>query len=94
MAWTRSKQCGWRDASAGWGTTLRFAGHDGKRIGGDLAERTERLLDERARYYLRAYFYFNEGHLNNGTAWACSNWQERDAKLFALAAEVAKATGK
>jgi hypothetical protein len=66
---------------------------DAGKVGEDLAKRAAALLDERARYYLRAYFYFNEGHLNNGTAWACSNWQERDGQLFALAAEVAKATG-
>jgi hypothetical protein len=64
------------------------------KVGEDLAKRAAALLDERARYYLRAFYYFTEVHLNNGMAWTCSNWQERDDRLFALAAEVAKVAGK
>jgi hypothetical protein len=61
---------------------------DGKRIGGELAERAERLLDERARYYLRACLPY----VANRLSFECSNWQERDSRLFALAAEISRAT--
>lgn len=63
---------------------------DAGRLGDELAARAAALLDERARYYARAYFY-NGVPLNNGQAIVCSNWQERDDRLFALAAEVSKA---
>jgi len=62
---------------------------DAERIDGDLAKRAVALLDERARYYLRARF----PHATCLLAYETSNWQQRDSQLFALAAEVAKATG-
>ena len=58
-------------------------------IDGDMAERIADLLNERARYYLRARF----PHRTCELAFECSNWQERDSRLFALAAEVAKRAG-
>jgi len=63
---------------------------DAELVGDELAGRAARLLDERARHYLRAYFHEGAA-LNNGAALVCSNWQERDRQLFALAAEVAQA---
>ena len=57
------------------------------KLGAGLAGRATALLDERARYYLRAYFHFG-GTLNNGPAFVCTNWQERDNRLFELAAEI------
>jgi hypothetical protein len=62
-----------------------------KQVGDDVAKRIEDLLNERARYYLRA-----QCPGRAGTRWhpmECSNWQERDDKLFALCAEVAAKTG-
>jgi hypothetical protein len=55
----------------------------------DLARRAVALLDQRARYYLRARF----PHATCLLSYESSNWQERDDRLFALAAEVAKAAG-
>jgi hypothetical protein len=52
------------------------------RLGTELAARAEQLLDERTRAIRWAR--------NNGWLWfPSSGWQERDAKLYALAAEVA-----
>jgi hypothetical protein len=62
---------------------------DAGKIDGDLSKRAAALLDERARYYLRARF----PHVTCRLAFESSNWQQRDSQLFALAAEVAKATG-
>jgi len=59
------------------------------KVGDDLAKRAAALLDERARYYLRTRY----PHWVAKMSLECSNWQERDDKLFALCAEVAKATG-
>ncbi|MGA2065867.1 MAG: glycoside hydrolase domain-containing protein [Thermoguttaceae bacterium] len=60
------------------------------KIEGDLARRAAAVLDERARYYLRARF----PHVTSLLSYETSNWQERDDRLFALAAEVAKTAGK
>jgi hypothetical protein len=56
-----------------------------KKVSGDLEKKIGILLDERARYYLRGYHNFR--------SFECSNWQERDDRLFALCAEVAGAAG-
>ena len=62
---------------------------DAKQINGNLAKRAASLLDERARYYLRLRF----PHATCRLSFECSNWQDRDSKLFALAAEVARSAG-
>jgi hypothetical protein len=56
------------------------------RIDGDLAQRATSLLDERARYYLRMRF----PHETCRLSFESSDWQGRDDRLFALAAEVAQ----
>jgi hypothetical protein len=66
---------------------------EGGKVSDDLAKRAAALLDERARYYARSYF-LDGAAINNGTAFLCSDWQERDRQLFALAAELARTTGK
>jgi len=61
---------------------------ESKAAAGELAKRIEDLLDERARYYLRA-----QEASRAGTRWRsleCSDWQGRDDRLFALCAEVAR----
>jgi hypothetical protein len=58
------------------------------KIDGDLAKRIAAALDERARYYLRARF----PHTTALLSFESSNWQERDDRLFALAAEAAEYT--
>jgi hypothetical protein len=60
---------------------------DAQRIDGELAKRAECLLDARARYYLRACLPY----ATNRLSFECSNWQERDSRLFALAAEISRA---
>ncbi|HOX05911.1 MAG TPA: DUF6067 family protein [Planctomycetota bacterium] len=57
-----------------------------KKVSADGVKKIGGLLDERSRYYLRAF--------QNYKSFECSNWQERDDRLFALCAEVAKAAGK
>lgn len=57
------------------------------KLDGDLAGRAAALLDQRARYYLRARF----PHATCLLSYESSHWQQRDDDLFALAAEVAKA---
>lgn len=52
-----------------------------------LAARVEQLLDERARHYLRTL----PGQQAGWWAFESSGWQARDARLFALAAEAARA---
>jgi hypothetical protein len=64
---------------------------EAKQVPDDLARKIGEMLDERARYYLRA-----QEILRAGTCWRAfegSNWQERDDRLFALCAEVAAKTG-
>jgi hypothetical protein len=61
---------------------------EGKKVSEDLNARIEAHLDERARSYLRT-------RIGQDIHWACfgaSGWQERDDRLFALAAEVARGT--
>ncbi len=53
-----------------------------KKVSADVAKKIGGLLDERARYYLRAF--------QNYKSFECSGWQERDDRLFALCAEVAR----
>ena len=57
-----------------------------KKVSGDMEKKIGDLLDERARYYLRA-----EEQQATFNTFACSAWQERDDRLFALCAEAAKA---
>jgi hypothetical protein len=59
------------------------------KVSADFAKRAAALLDERARYYLRTRYPHPVAKLSL----ECSNWQERDSRLFALAAEVAPAAG-
>jgi len=59
------------------------------KVGEDFAKRAGALLDERARYYLRTRY----PHWVTRLSLECSNWQERDSRLFALCAEVAKVAG-
>jgi hypothetical protein len=56
-----------------------------KKVSGDTEKKIGNLLDERARYYLRGF--------QNYKSLECSNWQERDDRLFALCAEVVAKTG-
>jgi hypothetical protein len=51
-----------------------------------LAARIDELLDDRARYYLRT----RPGQQASWWTLESSNWQDRDDRLFALAAEVAR----
>jgi len=60
---------------------------EANRLGDALAGRCEKLLDERARYYLRT----RPGQPRHWLAFEASGWQERDGRLFALAGEVARA---
>ncbi len=67
-------------------------GLESGKLSADLTGRAEALLDERARYFLHTL----DNEIGPGFTWGaleCSAWQERDRKLFALAAEVAKALG-
>jgi hypothetical protein len=59
-----------------------------KKVSADVAKRIGELLDERARNLLRA-----EEHGSTFHVFAGSGWQERDDRLFALCAEVARVTG-
>ena len=59
---------------------------EAKQVPGELAARVAGLLDERARYNLRARLPQEANQL----AFEASGWQERDDRLFALAAEVAR----
>jgi len=60
-----------------------------KKAGADLAARVAKLLDERARYYVRT----RRGQSGNWWSLESSAWQERDDALYALAAEAARAAG-
>ena len=62
---------------------------EGKKISADIAQKIGDLLDERARYFIRAEEQGSTFHVFAG-----SGWQDREDRLFALCAEVAKATGK
>jgi hypothetical protein len=62
-----------------------------KRVTPELSRKIDELLDERARYYLRAQEVARGG--NRWLALECSDWQGRDDRLFALCAEVAAKTG-
>jgi len=55
----------------------------------ELAKKCTDLLDERARYYVRT----RPGRGSGWLAFESSGWYDRDDRLFALAAEVAKASG-
>ena len=62
----------------------------------DFRLKIKRFLDERARQYLRNNTPTPLGPSQDST-WLTQEataWQERDAKLFALAAEAAKTAGK
>jgi len=59
---------------------------ESKAAGGELAGKIEDLLDERARYYLRT----RPNQECNWLSWECSDWQGRDDRLYALAAEAAR----
>jgi hypothetical protein len=59
-----------------------------KKVSPEVAKRIGELLDERARHLLRA-----EEHGSTFHVFAGSGWPERDDRLFALCAEVAKASG-
>ncbi|HOX05912.1 MAG TPA: DUF6067 family protein [Planctomycetota bacterium] len=59
-----------------------------KKVSPEVAKKINDLLDERARHMLRA-----EEHGSTFHVFAGSGWQERDDRLFALCAEVAKAMG-
>jgi hypothetical protein len=59
---------------------------EAKQVDAELAGRAVALLDERARYYLRARF----PHATCRLSLECSNWQTRDSQLFALAAEIGR----
>lgn len=61
-----------------------------KKVGADLAAQVAKLLDERARYYVRT----RPGQPASWWSLESSAWQERDAQLFNLAAEVAGKLGK
>jgi hypothetical protein len=63
-----------------------------KQVGDDIAKRIDDLLLERARYFLRSAYFTRTGTRLHPLE--CSNWQTRDDKLFALCAEVAKASAK
>jgi hypothetical protein len=74
-------------------TTLTKALAGGK-LPGALATEITRTLDERARYYLRARWPFGPRYTFGGDAYLSfesSDWQARDDRLFALAAEVTRA---
>jgi len=64
---------------------------DAGKATGDLAQKIKDLLDVRARHYLRTRA--GGGVPLLWVAFEGSGWQERDEGLFALAAEVARATG-
>jgi hypothetical protein len=55
--------------------------HGERKLSPELEARKERLLDERARYYLRAW--------HNYRSFECSPWQQRDDELLALCADAA-----
>ncbi len=59
---------------------------DAGRLDGALAARAKALLDERARYYLRT----RPGQPASWWSFESSAWQDRDDRLFALAAEAGK----
>ena len=63
-----------------------------KKVSADIEKKIADLLDERARFYLRAEHVGENGN-NRYYAFECSNWQERDDRLFALCGEVAGTAG-
>jgi hypothetical protein len=68
---------------------------EGKKLGNDLSKRIKDYLDKRARQYLRNSTPTPKGP-SQDTVWMTQEataWHERDAKLFRLAAEAAKAIG-
>jgi hypothetical protein len=65
----------------------------GGKLPGALATEITRTLDERARYYLRARWSFGPRYTFGGDAFLSfesSDWQARDDRLFALAADATK----
>jgi hypothetical protein len=64
-------------------------GLESGRLNPALVERIRSLLDERARYYLHT----RDAEIDNLPWWSyrSSSWGDRDARLFALAAEVSGA---
>jgi hypothetical protein len=62
---------------------------EGGKLDAELAKRATALLDERARFYIRSKFNTTTEELP--VDWA--DMQDRDGRLFALCAEVAKVTG-
>ncbi|MCG3180898.1 MAG: hypothetical protein BIFFINMI_03261 [Phycisphaerae bacterium] len=62
-----------------------------KKVDADFAARLAKLLDERARYYLRTNV--RPGWEANWLALESSDWQKRDGELFDLAAEAAATIG-
>ena len=63
---------------------------DEKKVAGDVVKRAEQFLDDRARHYLRVGYQASQHWL----ALASSGNHERDARLYALAAEIAKKSAK
>jgi len=78
------------------------------KLGDDLAARCQATLDERQQAMARGMAHFGMNQPDNrpvtnwragdelaGQAWIVgSSWQQRSAELFALAAEVARATAQ
>jgi hypothetical protein len=60
-----------------------------KKVDAATAAKIEKLLDERARYFLRT----RRGQAGNWFSLECSRWQERDDALYKLCAEVVKDNG-
>jgi len=59
---------------------------DQKKVSGGLAERAEQFLLDRARHYVRVGYQTRQHWLAMGS----SGYHVRDARLYALAAEIAK----
>lgn len=62
---------------------------DGKKLDEELVRRCEEVLDQRARYYIRT----RQGQRGLWWTFISSGWQAREDALFALATDVARASG-
>ncbi len=71
---------------------------ENKAVGAGLAGRIRKLLDERARQQLRNNSPVGVGPSGDASFWltgqCLGGWRDREAELFALAAEAARAAGK
>jgi hypothetical protein len=64
-----------------------------KKLGGELAEKVNRFLDERGEVFVKYWYERRPGYWDAGYRWTPAGLAERDARLLELCAEAAKAAG-